>query len=306
MAIFSISLWTGCGVVTDFARDNQLHFGSIGLKDFVSPAKLRVGILPFRDEVGLGTPEAGPNLAVLMTDRFAENSNLVMIPPAEVARAFASTGFDPMEELTSEQAVELGRILEANVIMEGAISQIDQVQLRKGWRRIARFFTKQRTYLDAVLSLRAFDTENGLVITSRAGEGTYTVGKYESDPFATDRAIPPPSQEAIETGLDLAIDDAYYRSLDGLSYTPFKARVIDRTGDTVRIDFGRDVGIKKGLKFAALTTQEIVTSRIDYQYAIPGPAKCRLVVSEVGDRTATLQIKDGDVFEGEFIQSWDD
>ena len=306
LAVASLALWTGCGVVTDFARDNQIHFGSIGLRDFDSPAKLRVGILPFRDEVGLGTPEAGPNLANLMTERFAENSNLVMIPPAEVARAFANTGWNPAEELTAEQAVELGRILEANVIMEGAISQVDQRALQLGWRRLARFFTKQRTYLDAVLSLRAFDTENGLVITSRAGEGTHKVGKYESDPFATDKALPPPDQESIETGLDLAIDDAYYRSLDGLSYTPFKARVVDRSGSTVRIDFGSDVGLKKGWTFAALTTAETITSRIDYQYAIPGPAKARLVVAEVSDHSATLEIKDGEVSVGDFIQTWDD
>ena len=306
LAMISLSLLSGCGVVTDFARDNQIHFGSIGLLDFVSPAKLKVGILPFRDEVGLGTPDAGPNLAKLMTERFAENSNLVMLDPETVARAYARTGWDPMEELTPEQAMELGRMLEVNVIMEGAISQIDQRQLRLGWRRLARFFTSRRTYLDAVLSLRAFDTENGLVITSRAGEGTYKVGKYEADPFATDLAIPPPPQEAIETGLDLAIDDIYYRALDGLAYTPFKAQVVDVSGSSVKIDFGSDVGLKRGWKFAALTTQEIITSRIDYQYAIPGPAKCRLVVTEVGDRTATLEIKDGDVFVGEYVQTWDD
>jgi hypothetical protein len=306
LAAISLALWSGCGVVTDFVRDNQIHVGSLGLRGFDSPAKLRVGILPFRDEVGLGTPEAGPNLAILMTEKFQENSNLIMIPPAEVARAFSATGWDPSEELTGEQAIELGRILKANVIMEGAISQVDQRRLRMGWRRIARFFTSQRTYLDAVLSLRAFDTENGLVITSRAGEGTYTVGKYETDPFAPNPATPPPTQESIETGLDLAIEDAYYRSLDGLSYTPFKARVIDRSGSTVTINYGSDVGLKRGLEFVSLSTQETITSRIDYQYAIPGPAQCRLVVAEVGPETATLEIKDGEVSEGEFIQSWED
>jgi hypothetical protein len=306
LAAISLTLWTGCGVLSDYARDNQLHIGSLGLQDFVSPARLRVGVLPFRDEVGLGTPEAGPNLAVLMTEKFAENSSLEMIPPAEVARAFAATGWNPADELTPEQAIELGRVLGANVIMEGAISQVDQKQLRLGWRRLARFFTSQQNYLDAVLSLRAFDTSNGLVITSRAGEGSYKMGKYESDPFATDRGLPPPDQESIETGLDLAIEDAYYRSLDGLAYTPFKARVASRDGSTVTIDFGADVGLKKGWSFVALSTQDVITSRIDYRYELPGPAKCRLKVTEVSDRGATLQIVEGDVEAGEYIQTWDD
>jgi hypothetical protein len=306
LALASLTLWTGCGVVTDYVRDNQIHFGSLGLIDFISPAKLRVGVLPFRDEVGLGTPEAGPNMAVLMSELFAENDNLVVVPPGEVARAFAATGWDPAEELTAEQAMELGRILEANVIMEGSISQIDQKQLRLGWRRLARFFTNQRTYLDAMLSLRALDTANGLVITSRAGEGTYAVGEHQTDPFDTDRGLPPPPQEAIETGLDLALEDLYYRSLDGLAYTPFKAQVASKSGSTVTIDFGADVGLKKGWDFVALSAGEIITSRIDYQYQLPGPAKCRLKVAEVGERSATLEILEGSVSPGEFIQTWDD
>lgn len=306
LAALLIAGFSGCGVFSDYARDHQLHIGSLGLQDFVSPAKLRVGILPFRDEVGLGTPEAGPNLAVLMTERFSDNSNLIMIPPSEVARAFAATGWDPAEELSGEQATELGRILEANIIMEGSISQVDQRQMRVGWRRLARFFTSQSTYLEAVLSLRAFDTSNGLVITSRAGEGTHKVGRYDPDPFATDQRLPPPDQESIETGLDLAMDDLYYRSLDGLSYTPFKAPVVVKDGSSVRIDFGADVGIKKGWDFMALSVHEIVTSRIDYSYEIPGPAKCRLRVTEVGDSYAILEIREGDVSVGEFVQIWDD
>ena len=62
---------SGCGVITDMARDNEFHLGSLGLKSFISPVKLRVGILNFRDEVGLGNPQAGPNMANFVTERFA-------------------------------------------------------------------------------------------------------------------------------------------------------------------------------------------------------------------------------------------
>ncbi|MDR1658687.1 MAG: hypothetical protein LBT47_14295 [Deltaproteobacteria bacterium] len=306
LTVLSAALFSGCGVFSDFARDNQFHIGSLGLQDFISPVKLKVGILPFRDEVGLGTPDAGPNLAVLMSERFAENSQLVLISPAEAARAFASTGFDPKVELTAEQAVELGRILNVNIIMDGAISQIDQYRQRVGWRHLVRFFTNQQTYLDAVLTLVAFDTSTGMVISARAGEGIYKVGKHESDPFNTDRGIPTPSQESIEEGLELAIDDAYYRTLDGLAYTPFKAIVVAHQGESVQIAYGKDVDLKKGLDFVALTHPETIVNKINVEYQIPGGAKARLEVSEVFDQTATLKIVEGNIEVGDFIQSWED
>ncbi|MDR1309659.1 MAG: hypothetical protein LBL95_07175, partial [Deltaproteobacteria bacterium] len=210
----------GCGVFSDLARDNQLHIGSLGLKDFISPVKLRVGILDLRDEVGLGSPEAGSNLAVLLTERFSENGDLVLVTPAEVSAAARARGWNG-EELSPEMAMELGRELDLNVIMEGAISQVEQQAARRGWRRLIRFITDQQKYVDAVITLVAYDSATGLVISSRAGEGSYKVGQSEVDPFAT-TPEPAISQEAIEQGLELAIDDTYYRTLDGLAYTPFK------------------------------------------------------------------------------------
>jgi hypothetical protein len=298
----------GCGVFSDYARDNQLHIGSLGLQDFISPVKLKVAILPFRDEVGLGTPEAGPNLAVLMTERFAENDQLSLVDPSEVARVFSAAGFDPTIELSAEQAIELGRLLNVNVVMDGAISQLDQRRLRVGWRRLIRIITNQQTYLDAVLTLVAYDTATGMVISARAGQGVLNVGDTDTPVFASpnDRTLPAPSQQAIEEGLDLAIDDAYYRTLDGLAYTPFKARVVDRQGQMVTIDYGHDVDLEKGLDFVALIHTQTIVNKIDVAYQIPGGTKARLVVRDVSDRKTTLEILDGDLEVGDFIQTWED
>jgi hypothetical protein len=295
---------SGCGVVVDFARDNKINIGSFGLKDFISPAKLRAGILTFRDEVGLGTPEAGPNLARLMTERFADNRNLLMVSPDQVLAAARAKGWNG-EPLTPEMAMELGRELNLNVVMDGAISQVEEATLRKGWRRLARFFTNQQQYVDAVLTLVAYDSATGLVISARAGESSYKVGEYETDPFSTspNTAI---TQQSIEESLDLAIDDTYYRTLDGLAYTPFKAMVVSVDGRTATIPYGSNVGLKRGTDFVCLSTRETLTSSIDLHYDIPGEAKARLRVTEVGPESAKLEIREGDLSYGEFVQSWDD
>ncbi|MDR3135637.1 MAG: hypothetical protein LBU69_06050, partial [Deltaproteobacteria bacterium] len=113
-------------------------------------------------------------------------------------------------------------------------------------------------------------------------------------------------QESIERGLDEAIEDIYYRSLDGLAYTPFKARVIAEDGRRVTIPYGSNVGMRKGIEFVALSDRETLTSSINISYVIPGEAKARLVVAEVGADQSTLDIREGNVSVGDFIQSWDD
>ncbi|MDR2368705.1 MAG: hypothetical protein LBF58_11480 [Deltaproteobacteria bacterium] len=296
------TMFSGCGVITDMARDNEFHLGSLGLKSFISPAKLRVGILTFRDEVGLGAPEAGPNMANLVTQRFAENKHLTLVPPSQVAEAATSLGWTG-GDLTPELARQLGQSLKLNVVMYGTISQLEQQTTRRSWRRWVRFFTDRQTYVDAVMTLVAYDTATGLVVTARAGEGTHKMDEAEIDYFATDRT-PKFTQESIELGLDDAIEDLYYRSLDGLAYTPFKAVVTSENGTTATIDFGQDVGLKKGVKFVALSERETLTSSIAISYVVPGEAKARLVVSDVGPSSSTLQIQEGSLSVGDYIQSW--
>jgi hypothetical protein len=302
MFLSAIFLFSGCGVFTDMARDNQFYIGSFGLPDFISPVKLKVGILPFRDEVGLGTPQAGPNMAVLMTEQFADSGDLVLVSPQAVADAYRAKGWSG--ELTPEQAIELGRELNLNVIMDGAISQVDQSHKRRGWRRLARFFTSQSKYVEAVLTLVAFDTSNGLVISARSGESSYRAGNEEKVYF--DNSPEVPSQESIEKSLDLAIEDTYYRTISGLAYTPFKARVANESGSTITINFGSEVGLKKGQIFVCLSDAETLVNRIQVPYTIPGVAKARLKVTAVSVNSANLEVIEGSVSVGDFIQTWDD
>jgi hypothetical protein len=295
---------TGCGVFHDYARDNQIRLFSLGVAGFISPAKLKVAVIPFADEAGLGAPEAGSNMARLVTEEFSRSGDLYLLPAGDVARAVAIRGY--AHPLTTEQIIQLGRDLNVNVIVDGAISQLDQHSQRKGWRRIIRYFTKQQRYVEAMLLVTCYDASNGVVLAARANSATYKMGKDERDPFDVSVETPPPPQEAIEKSLDLAIEEAYYRALDGLAALPFKAPIIERVGEkTVAIGFGTEVKLSRGTEFVYLPTQEVVTNAINVPYHVPGPPKARLKVTEVSEGRAVLEITEGDVNPGEFIVSWE-
>ncbi|MDR1085059.1 MAG: hypothetical protein LBP22_09440 [Deltaproteobacteria bacterium] len=302
--VILLFLLSGCGVFRDMARDNQFHVFSLGLADFISPVKLKVGVVPFVDEVGMGTPEAGPNIARLIADEFSSNSQLLIVPATEMEKAMAVRGFTG--PLTPEQVIQLGRDTNVNIIIEGAIAQLDQHHQRKGWRRIIRYFTRQQQYVEAMLLLTAYDTSNGVVLATRANTATYKVGSDQRDPFASTTDPPPPPQEAIEESLDMAIEEAYLRALDGLAALPFKAQITEFVGEkSVAIAYGSEVNMKRGLKFVYLPAAEVVTNAINVPYQLPGAPQARLTVTEVSPGRTVLEVTEGQVHPGEYIETWD-
>ncbi|MDR2947373.1 MAG: hypothetical protein LBV79_11595 [Candidatus Adiutrix sp.] len=299
-----LAVLAGCGAVLDMAEDNEWRWGFFGKVKFISPVKLRIGVAPFSDDVGLGAAEAGSNLARLMSAEMAKDSNLVVVPAEAVEAAMAARGYTA--PLTPLRAAEIGTDLRLNALVLGSLSEVKKYNLRKGWRRLARIVTEQHEYVNAVLAVSAVDSATGIVLVSRANTGEYDGGSGNDDFFeAGDRTGHIPSQEALESSLDDALTESYYRTLTGLAALPFKARVLSVTGGQAHIGFGSDVDLRKGREFVKLLVEEVVTNSIGDSYQIMGAPVARLKVAEVGESGAALDITDGQVAPGDVIQAVD-
>ncbi|MDR2826837.1 MAG: hypothetical protein LBV77_02130 [Candidatus Adiutrix intracellularis] len=296
----ALTLTTGCGVIIDYANDNELYWGALVAPRFVSPVKLRVAVAPFVDEVGLGAPEAGANLARLLSEELAKSSELDLVPLEEVKAALNT--MDISGQITPEKAAQIGSTLRLNALVIGSVSEVKKYNQRKGWRRLARFFTSQREYVDAVLAISAIDITTGIILVSRANTGEYNSGPSEKGFFDKGEKGEFLSQEAMEGSLNEALVESYHRTLNGLAALPFKARVIS-TGDRATISFGRDVGIKPGLEFVRLEVLRTLTNTIGESYQIMGAAVAHLKVVEVDDHSASLEIMDGQVYPDDIIQA---
>ena len=122
----------GCGAVIDYARDNELRWGFLNSPSFVSPARLKVGVFPFQDSVGLGAPGAGLNLARMLSEELAKNSNLVVAPVEKMAAALSAWDYE--EQLTPASLARIGSELGLNAVVLGSVSEISTYSQRKGWR----------------------------------------------------------------------------------------------------------------------------------------------------------------------------
>ncbi len=302
LASLVVVVLSGCGVFYDMAEDYEWRWGTFGRVDFVSPVKLRVGVAPFSDEVGLGALETGFNLARLMTEELAKNGNLILVPVENVQQAIYARGYSL--PLGPQEASEVAADLRLNAIVLGSLSEVRKYNLRKGWRRLARIVTDQREYVDAVLAVSAVDSLTGIVLVSRANVGEHDGGSGNKDFFeAGDREGHQPEQEALEASLDSALSESYYRTLSGLATLPFKARVLSAYGGEAVIGFGSDVGLKRGHDFAKLEVERVITNTIGESYQVMGAPIARLKITAVDDSTATLEIIEGHVSPGDIIQT---
>ena len=290
----------GCGAVIDYARDRELRWGFFNSPSFVSTARLKVGVLPFQDGVGLGAPGAGLNLARMLSEELAKNPNLIMAPVEELAAAAGA--WDYTGALTPDLVARIGTALGLNAVVLGSVSEISTYSQRKGWRRLARIFTSQRDYVDAVLAVSAVDAATGIILVSRANLGKYDGGSGGRRLLEAD-VLEGPSQEAMEGSLDAALTESVHRTLEGLAALPFKARIISAEGGTAEIAFGLDVGLKKGQKFVRLELLRTITNTIGETYEVMGAASAGLRITELGDRSATLEVTDGHVFPGDIVQA---
>ncbi|MDR0881184.1 MAG: hypothetical protein LBP55_01370 [Candidatus Adiutrix sp.] len=303
LALAGLAL-AGCGVVIDMAEDNEWRWGSFGTPSFISPVKLKVGVAPFSDEVGLGASETGSNLAALLAEELSRDSRLIIVPAAEIQAAMGARGYSL--PLNQQQAAEIGSDLRLNALIVGSLSEVKKYNQRKGWRRLARIFTTQREYVDAVLAVSAVDAHTGIILVSRANVGQFdggTGGKDFSE--AGDRSAQLPEQEALEGSLDEALKESYYRTMSGLAALPFKARVLTAFGGEATIGFGSEVGLQPGQEFARLEVERLITSTIGETYQVMGAPVARLKVTSVDESRATLEIEEGHLAVGDVIQTID-
>jgi hypothetical protein len=293
----------GCGVAIDMAEDNEWRWGIFGDVEFVSPLKLKVGVAPFYDDVGMGAPEAGANMARLMSEELAKDARLLVVQPSELSSAMASLGYNL--PLTPPEAAEIGRYLGLNAVVWGSISEIKQYQIRKGWRRLARVLTDQHQYVDAVLAVSAVDSATGIVLVSRANTGEHDEGRGDGNYFETTAGPSGPTQEAMEASLDNALTESYHRTLMGLATLPFKAEVLSSGGGSVTIAAGEDVGLATGDEMVLLSVDSVITNTIGDTYHIMGAPQARLVVDSVSETQAQLTVTEGQVETGDIIQTGD-
>jgi hypothetical protein len=257
-------------------------------------------VLPFYDEAGLGSPEAGINLAHLLSEELAKESRLEMVPVKKMDAALRAWGFQGPP--TPAQLARLGSDLRLNAVVLGSVSEVSTYSRRKGWRRLARFFTSQRDYVDAVLAVNAVDSATGIVLVSRANVGKFDGGPGEKQ-FFEDDGLEGPSQEAMEGSLDAALAESVHRTLEGLANLPFKARIISAEGEMPVIAFGRDAGLKNGQEFARLEVLRTITNTIGETYQVMGAASARLKVAEIDDHSAILELTEGQVYPGDVVQA---
>ncbi|MEW6266806.1 MAG: hypothetical protein AB1641_27340 [Thermodesulfobacteriota bacterium] len=280
--MMSLSL-TGCGL-----------FG-LG-KSYRSDLKLKIAILPFQDSIGLGGEAVEENTARLVTEYLAKEKQLLIVPWSKM-EAYVAANNIPLP-LNQSTALMVGRALGLNAVVLGSITELNQLQQRKYWRKWFRFLFKKKDYITAVLAAKVVDVESGIVLGAEVGSGETMLKPTEEDLWMGPRR-PVVEQTTVAATLDEAMESLADNIIAVMRNTPWKGFVTSVSGRGAIINAGVEVGIKAGQKFVVYSVAEKITNEAGQTYIVPGPPKANLEAVSVKDEATELRIVSGEVLPGE-------
>ncbi len=270
---------------------NQIELNQAALKK-------RVAVMPFQNNTDVGTAELGRRISSAIAEKLANTGKIIVVPRKEVEAYMSARGI--LLPLTQNTAMLVGRGLKLNAVVTGAISGIDVISKRTGWRILIPILKKQE-YISASLVTRLIDVENGTFLMAEAGTGDTAHGTTEDLEWIGSSKHETLSQEDVNRSLNLAIDSLTRSLLETLIRAPWKGFIKSVSRSTATIYAGKDVGVKPGDRFVVYDVAEKITNVVGKTYLIPGKIKATLEVTRVMDNISEAKIISGQVLAGDAV-----
>lgn len=275
----------GCGI-----------FGG-GVK-FKSRLKLKVAVMPFEDQAGVGGEEVGMSTTKLVAEELSKDDRLIIVPWTDVENYISEHGIS--YPLTQNTATMVGRSLGLNVIIIGSITEISKITKPAGWLKWIPLLAKKKEFVNAVLLARAIDVENGIILGADTAKGETETGRSLEEFFISE-SNQSMHQYSISESMDIAVEELAEEILKGLGQVSWKGFIREVSGETVVMSSGKDVGIRSGDSFVIYSPGEEITNAAGQTYVIPGPVKATLEAAEIFESKTNLRIVSGEAHPGEAV-----
>ena len=173
-----------------------------------------------------------------------------------------------------QKAEELG----ISVLITGVLNPIDVTTRRKGiWP-----FRKNRRFYGISMVINAVDVNTGALL--------YTRVERDEGQLPEDMEFVEDEKEftiaLITKSMRRIIKKQVSEISDVLSEKPWTGKILGVDGKVIRINGGRDVGVKAGLVFQVFSRGELIRSQSGQPYPVRGRMVGKIVVTASGEREA--------------------
>lgn len=302
-AIASLLLLAGCAThrpdpQTIITKDSE---GRLILKPVVA-------VINFDNRAGFeGQWKLGEGMAELLAAALLDSDKAVVLERKQINEVVGEIARQGNALFREEGRVERGRLMNAQYLIRGVITDFTVTRKSSGWFSMPNFLlfgggSKARV----AMNIYVIDVTSGKVLVSVKSSGTASAGgagakvNYKDVAFGGESFFRTPLGRATEE----AIDDSVKQILGGMPRQPWQPVVAETDGRDVIVNGGRNVRLQEGLRFlvreAGRDITDPVTGNIIERRA--GRVTGRIQITEVLETSAHAVLLDGEAHRGDRLE----
>lgn len=301
-AYMAILLLAGCAAPRDPSNPVRIEDGRPLLKPVVA-------VSDFENRAGFqGQWKLGEGMAELLVAALLESDKVIVLERKNINDVVGEISRQGQSLFREEGRVQRGRLMNAQYLIRGVVTDFTVTQDTSGWFSIPHFLlfgrgSKARVALNAYI----VDVASGRVLASVKTHGTASSGgagakiDYKDVAFGGDSFFRTPLGKATESALGEAVQNI----LQGLPGQPWTPMVAESEGKYVVVNGGRNVLMRPGQEFIVRDVPRDVTDPLTGHAIerIAGRVLGRIRVSDVLETSSHALLLEGVARRGDLLEN---
>jgi curli biogenesis system outer membrane secretion channel CsgG len=272
-----------------------------------------VAVIDFDNRANFeGQWKLGEGMAELLAASLLDSDKVIVLERKNINQVVGEISRQGEELFRKEGRVERGRLMNAQLLIRGVITDFTVIGDSSGWLSFPHFlFFGNGSKARVAMNIYVVDVASGKILASVKSDGTASAGgaggkiDYKNVTFGGDSFFRTPLGKATES----AIEHAVKQILKGVPQQPWSPVVAEVEARDVIINGGRNVNLQEGMSFIVRETARDVTDpvtgniieqksgrvlgRIQITHVLETSAHATLVEGSAqrGDKLETMEMK---------------
>lgn len=236
---------------------------ALAIPEPLGPKKL-IAVANFENKTNwAGQANLGTGMADQLITSLIDTGRFIVLERQSIEAILREQDFGASSRTTSEGAAKIGKIISAQILIQGSITEFEQMVDSGGGAVAVQGFAFSASGANAhvAVDIRIYDTTTGQILASKACKGTAreSGGSFgyagEDFGFSAGGAARTPLDFAVREAINLAVDFVILE----LNHVPWEGRIAMVRNDNVYINCGRTAGIFLGDQFSVHKPGEPIT-----------------------------------------------
>lgn len=301
-ALLALTLLTACRTPRNSANPISIVDGRAHLKPVVA-------VTDFENRAGMqGQWNLGAGMAELLTSALLETDRLVLLERKNINEVVGEIARQGQPMFRPEGRVERGRLMNAQYLIRGTITDFTVVSDSSGGLSYLNIFSLFGSSSKArvALAVQVVDVASGRILYSVKTDGTASAGgaggriDYKQVSFGGDSFFRTPLGEATSEAIENAVEEI----LEGMKGIPWKPVVADVDGTDLIVNGGANVGLKPATIYLVRETPRDITDPVTGNTieSVPGRVIGRIQLTEIRPTSAGAKLREGTARRGDLLE----